>query len=94
MENSVGIYQFVPSIIENDRSAKSVRKEMRKAERRLSATEAERNFASGVAAGIYAQEDIPTTMDADKVMELADYYWAERALVQMTPEEARKPLQE
>lgn len=80
IENSVGIYHFIQSMIENDKAAKSIRKEMRKAERRLAATEAERDFASGVAAGIYTQGDIPTTMDADKVMELADYYWAERAV--------------
>lgn len=80
VENSVGIYDFIPSLIESDRAAKSIRKEMRRAERRLNATAAERNFASGVAAGIYAQEDIPSTMNAEKVMELADYYWAERAV--------------
>lgn len=80
VENSVGIYDFIPSLIESDRAAKSIRKEMRRAERRLNATAAERNFASGVAAGVYSQEDIPPTMDADKVMELADYYWAERAV--------------
>lgn len=75
VENSVGIYDFIPSLIESDRAAKSIRKEMRRAERRLNATAAERNFASGVAAGIYSQEDIPSTMNAEKVMELADYYW-------------------
>lgn len=80
VENSVGIYDFIPSLIESDRAAKSIRKEMRRAERRLNATAAERNFASGVAAGIYSQEDIPSTMNAEKVMELADYYWAERAV--------------
>lgn len=78
--NSVGIYDFIDSLIANDKAAKSVRKEMRRAERRLRATEAERNFASGVAAGIYSEADIPASMDADKVMELADYYWAERAV--------------
>ena len=80
VENSVGIYDFIPSLLENDRAAKSIRRELHRAERRLNATPAERNFASGVAAGIYAQEDIPSTMDTDKVMELADYYWAERAV--------------
>lgn len=80
VENSVGIYDFIPSLLENDQAAKSIRRELHRAERRLNATPAERNFASGVAAGIYAQEDIPSTMDTDKVMELADYYWAERAV--------------
>ena len=42
--NSVGIYGDTRQLIENDRAAKSVRNEMRRAERRLQATEAEKNF--------------------------------------------------
>ena len=75
--NSVGLYGNTQQLIENDRAAKSVRKEIKRAERRLQATDAEKNFASGVAAGIYGEADIPPSMDADTVMELADYYWAE-----------------
>ena len=75
--NSVGLYGNTQQLIENDRAAKSIRKEIKRAERRLQATDAEKNFASGVAAGIYGEADIPPSMDADTVMELADYYWAE-----------------
>lgn len=78
--NSVGLYGNTRQLIENDRAAKSVRKEIKRAERRLRATDAEKNFASGVAAGIYGEADIPARLDADTVMELADYYWAERAV--------------
>lgn len=78
--NSVGLYGNTRQLIENDRAAKSVRKEIERAERRLRATDAEKNFASGVAAGIYGEADIPARLDADTVMELADYYWAERAV--------------
>lgn len=78
--NSVGLYGNTRQLIENDRAAKSVRKEIKRAERRLQATDAEKNFASGVAAGIYGEADIPPSMDADTVMELADYYWAEKAV--------------
>ena len=78
--NSVGLYGNTRQLIENDRAAKSVRKEIKRAERRLQATDAEKNFASGVAAGIYGEADIPARLDADTVMELADYYWAERAV--------------
>ena len=78
--NSVGLYGNTQQLIENDRAAKSIRKEIKRAERRLQATDAEKNFASGVAAGIYGEADIPPSMDADTVMELADYYWAERAV--------------
>lgn len=79
VDSSVGLYERLQSLIANDKAAKLVQKEMRRAERRLQATEAERNFASGVAAGIYTEGDIPASMDADKVMELADYYWAEKS---------------
>lgn len=78
--NSVGLYGNTRQLIENDRAAKSVRKEIKRAERRLQATDAEKNFASGVAAGIYGEADIPPSMDADTVIELADYYWAEKAV--------------
>lgn len=80
VENGVGLYRMVKQLIANDRSAKMIRKEARRAERRLAATEAERNFASGISAGIYHEADIPSSMDAEKVLELADYYWAEKAL--------------
>ena len=49
--NSVGLYGNTQQLIENDRAAKSIRKEIKRAERRLQATDAEKNFASGVAAG-------------------------------------------
>lgn len=78
--NSVGLYGNTQQLIENDRAAKSIRKEIKRAERRLQATDAEKNFASGVAAGIYGEADIPPSMDADTVMELADYYWAEKTV--------------
>ena len=78
--NSVGIYGQTKQLIKNDQAAKSIRKEMKRAERRLQATDAEKNFAAGVAAGIYGETDIPDSMDADTVMELADYYWAEKAV--------------
>lgn len=78
--NSVGLYGNTQQLIENDRAAKSVRKEIKRAERRLQATDAEKNFASGVAAGIYGEADIPPSMDTDTVMELADYYLAEKAV--------------
>lgn len=98
VENSVGIYNAIQSLIESDRAAKSIRKEMKKAEQRLHASEAERNFASGIAAGVYTMEDIPASMDADKVMELADYYWAERAvatdMIQQQRAEINKGLAE
>jgi|GEM_PF-1035110 len=80
IENSVGIYSHIDQLIAGDRAAKQIQRETRKAERRLGATEAERNFASGIAAGVYTAGDIPASMNAEKVMELADYYFAEQAV--------------
>lgn len=57
--NSVGLYGNTQQLIENDRAAKSIRKEIKRAERRLQATDAEKNFASGVAAGIYGRGGHP-----------------------------------
>lgn len=79
IDNSVGSYEHLQQLISNDRAAKLVVKELKRAEKRLNATEAERNFASGIAAGIYSEADVPASMDASKVTELADYYWAAEA---------------
>lgn len=80
IDNSVGIYSRLRWLIDNDRAAKQIQRETHRAERRLGATDAERNFASGIAAGVYNASDIPASMNRDKVMELADYYWAEQAV--------------
>ena len=76
IDRGVGIYQGIEQLRDIDRAAKQIERALKRAERRLEATEAERSFASGVAAGLYAEEDIPSRLDADKVMELADYYMA------------------
>ena len=80
IENSVGIYSDIDRLIAADRAAKQIQKATRRAEHKLGATEKERNFASGIAAGIYTVGDIPASMDSEKVMELADYYAAEKAV--------------
>ena len=41
---------------------------------------AEREFASGLASGVYEDSLIPASMDREKILELADYYMAERAM--------------
>ena len=80
IENSVGIYSDIDRLIAADRAAKQIQKATRRAEQKLGATEKERNFASGIAAGIYTEGEIPASMDSEKVMELADYYAAEKAV--------------
>ena len=80
VQSSVGNFYAVKQLLEANRAAKSVQRELKKAEKRMNATAKEKDFASGVAAGIYGMEDLPKTVDADRVMELADYYLAERAV--------------
>lgn len=80
IENSAGLYQNVKQMIENDKAAKKIQREIRRAEKRLSVTPKEKSYAAGIAAGIYDADDIPSRMNASKVMELADYYTAEQAM--------------
>ena len=49
----------------------------RKAEEQMSPTAAEKTFAKGVADGTYQKNDIPASMNREKVLALADYYYAE-----------------
>ncbi|MBQ9721052.1 MAG: hypothetical protein IJV64_10215, partial [Oscillospiraceae bacterium] len=76
--NSVGLYQNLEQLKGQDRAAKQVAKERRRAESRLDATKAERTFARGIMDGLYTEADIPASMDRAKVTELADYYRAEQ----------------
>ena len=78
IENSAGLYQNVEQMIENDKAAKKIQREIRRAEK--SVTPKEKSYAAGIAAGIYDADDIPSRMNASKVMELADYYTAEQAM--------------
>ena len=80
IENSACLYQNVEQMIENDKAAKKIQREIRRAEKRLSVTPKEKSYAAGIAAGIYDADDIPSRMNASKVMELADYYTAEQAM--------------
>jgi hypothetical protein len=80
IENSAGLYKNVEQMIENDKAAKKIQREIRRAEKRLSVTPKEKSYAAGIAAGIYDADDIPSRMNASKVMELADYYTAEQAM--------------
>lgn len=49
----------------------------RKAEEQMGPTAAEKAFAKGVADGTYREKDIPASMEREKVLALADYYYAE-----------------
>ena len=80
IENSAGDYSNVRQLIENDKAAKQIQKETRKAIQRLGMTPKEQSFALNIASGLYVPSDIPRGMDRDKVLELADYYAAEHAM--------------
>lgn len=80
IENSAGDYSNVEQLIANDRAAKTIQRETRKAIKRLGATPKEQNFALNIASGLYDEADIPATMNRGKVVELADYYSAERSM--------------
>ena len=80
IENSAGDYSVVDQLIANDQAAKIIQRETKKAVKRLDATTKEQNFARGIAIGVYDEEDIPATMNRGKVMQLADYYSAEKSM--------------
>ena len=80
IENSAGNYSNVEQLIANDRAAKTIQRETRKAIKRLGATPKEQNFALNIASGLYDEADIPATMNRGKVVELADYYSAEQSM--------------
>ena len=65
-------YQDAKILRERQAAAEQAKKALRLAEKRLNATEAEKQFAAGITSGVYTERDIPQTMNADKVMWLAD----------------------
>ena len=76
VSGSVGRYANTEQLMAKNKAAKQLKKAAADAERRLQATEAEKDFASGIAAMVYDEEDIPARLRQDVVMELADYYFA------------------
>lgn len=94
IENSAGDYSIVDQLIANDRAAKTIQRETRKAIKRLGATPKEQNFARNIASGLYDEEDIPATMNRGKVMQLADYYSAEKSMSTDLIKERRREISE
>lgn len=94
IENSAGDYSVVDQLIANDQAAKTIQRETRKAIKRLGATPKEQNFARNIASGLYDEEDIPTTMNRGKVMQLADYYSAEKSMSTDLIKERRREISE
>ena len=79
VEGSVARYDDVEQIKARHRAAQSVMRELRKTEKRLNATAQEKLFAGAIAGGTITEDMIPANVKRSTVMELADYYMAERA---------------
>jgi len=63
-------------LLDTEESRRQIEREARKAESRLSATEKEKEFARGIASGVFGLEDIPGSVRRGAVLELTDYYRA------------------
>ena len=77
--NSAGIYHNTEQLIANDRAAKSIQRATERAEQRLGATRQEKTIARDIANGERSMSDIPRGVKKSRVLELADYYTAQKA---------------
>ena len=77
--NSAGIYHNTEQLIANDRAAKSIQNATRRAEQRLGATRQEKTIARDIANGERSMSDIPRSVKKSRVLELVDYYTAQKA---------------
>lgn len=77
--NSAGIYHNAEQLIANDKAAKSIQNATKRAEQRLGATRQEKTIARDIANGERSMSDIPRSVKKSRVLELADYYTAQKA---------------
>ena len=92
IENSIGIYARVDQLLARERAARQLKKTIRNREAALKATAREKQFAAGLAAGIYSEQDIPPSMNRAKISELADYYWAEKSIASDMIKQRRRDI--
>ena len=78
IEGARGNYDIADALLSNQKAAKRIKRAVREAERRLRPTPQEKAFANAVVDGSFSIESVPTSMDAGKIAELVDYYWALR----------------
>ncbi|MCL1819426.1 MAG: hypothetical protein FWG36_02075 [Oscillospiraceae bacterium] len=78
IEGALGNYGLTESLMGNYEASKTAEREAKKAERRLKPSAEEKMYAHAIVSGQTSPSDIPASLDADRIMELADYYWAER----------------
>jgi len=77
--NSAGIYHNAEQLIANDKAAKSIQNATKRAEQRLGATRQEKTIARDIANGERSMADIPRSVKKSRVLELMDYYTAQKA---------------
>lgn len=77
--NSAGIYHNAEQLIANDKAAKSIQNATKRAEQRLGATRQEKTIARDIANGERSMPDIPRSVKKSRVLELVDYYTAQKA---------------
>ena len=77
--NSAGIYHNAEQLIANDKAAKSIQNATKRAEQRLGATRREKAIARDIANGERSMADIPRSVKKSRVLELVDYYTAQKA---------------
>lgn len=77
--NSAGIYHNAEQLIANDKEAKSIQNATKRAEQRLGATRQEKTIARDIANGERSMADIPRSVKKSRVLELVDYYTAQKA---------------
>ena len=77
--NSAGIYHNAEQLIANDKAAKSIQNATKRAEQRLGATRQEKTIARDIANGERSMADIPRSVKKSRVLELVDYYTAQKA---------------
>lgn len=76
--NSIGQYKNVDQMLANARAHKTLVRERRKYEERMKATAKEKNFARGIADGIYNISEINPAWDRKVIEALSEWYMAER----------------
>lgn len=77
--NSAGIYHNAEQLIANDKAAKSIQNATKRAEQRLGATRQEKTIARDIANSERSMADIPRSVKKSRVLELVDYYTAQKA---------------
>ena len=80
IEGALGNYGGTKQLREIERAAKQLKREVRRQEQVLNATEKEKQMARGLAAGVYAEEDFGPNVRREIINTLADYYEYERTI--------------